>query len=183
MAASSTSYSKLQIALHWLIATLVVFQLLAGESMTATVDALADGGQPSAADQTLASVHYWIGLSILVLALFRLGLRATSGTPVPDPATPSWMALAAKATHWAFYGLLFATPITGLLAYYLWDWMGDVHALAKPVFIAFIGIHAAAALFHHFVLRDTTLRRILVPSPAAPHTSTARTSHTPASTE
>lgn len=166
MTASATSYSKLQIVLHWLIATLVVFQLLAGESMTATIDALADGGQPSPADQTLASLHYWIGLSILVLALFRLGLRATSGTPVPDPATPRWMALAAKAMHWAFYGLLFATPVTGLFAYYLWDWMGDVHALAKPVFIAFIGIHAGAALFHHFVLRDTTLHRMLVPSSA-----------------
>ena len=165
MAASAPSYSKLQIALHWLIAALVVFQLLFGESMTATVDALADGGQPSPADQTFASLHYWIGLSILVLALFRLGLRATSGAPASDPATPRWMRLAAKATHWAFYALLFAAPLTGLLAYYLWDWMGDVHALAKPVFIAFIGIHALAALFHHFVLRDATLRRMIVPSP------------------
>jgi cytochrome b561 len=51
------------------------------------------------------------------------------------------------------------------LAFYVWNWMGDIHALAKPAFIVLIGIHAGAALFHHFVLKDTVLRRMLVPAP------------------
>jgi cytochrome b561 len=42
--------------------------------------------------------------------------------------------------------------------------MGDIHALAKPVFIVLISIHAAAALFHQLWLRDGTLKRMLLPS-------------------
>ena len=75
-----------------------------------------------------------------------------------------WMVFASKATHVAFYCLLVGVPVSGLLAFYVWDWMGDIHALAKPAFIVLIGIHAGAALFHHFVLKDTVLRRMLVPA-------------------
>ena len=42
--------------------------------------------------------------------------------------------------------------------------MGDIHAIAKPAFIVLIGIHAAAALAHHFVLKDAVLRKMLVPA-------------------
>lgn len=172
MPPSKSGYSRLQIGLHWMVAALVLFQLLFGESMAAAVDAIADGAQASSADQTLASAHYWVGLSILALVIMRLGLRATLGAPASEPATPAWMSIASRATHWAFYGLLFAAPISGLLAYYAWDWMGDVHSFAKPVFIVLVGVHAAAALFHHFVLKDGTLRRILAPS-TSPSASTS----------
>jgi cytochrome b561 len=57
-----------------------------------------------------------------------------------------------------------AVPVSGLLAYYVWDWMGDIHAIAKPAFIVLIGVHAAAAIFHHFVLKDAVLRKMLVPA-------------------
>ncbi|ESW91110.1 hypothetical protein X770_10755 [Mesorhizobium sp. LSJC269B00] len=42
--------------------------------------------------------------------------------------------------------------------------LGDVHTWAKPVFIVLICIHAGAALFHHFILKDAVLRRMLVPA-------------------
>lgn len=164
MNAPRPGYTRLQITLHWLVAALVLFQLVFGESMTAAVDAIADGGQASPGDQTLASAHYWVGLAILALVQLRLGLRIVIGTPPADAATPHWMGLAAKATHWTFYGLLFAAPVTGLLAYYIFDWMGDVHSIAKPAFIVLISLHAVAALFHHFVMRDGTLRKMLAPA-------------------
>jgi cytochrome b561 len=56
-----------------------------------------------------------------------------------------------------------AVPVSGLLALYVWNWMGDIHALAKPVFIVLICIHAGAALFHHFILKDAMLARMLFP--------------------
>lgn len=170
MRPSKSGYYRLQIGLHWMVAALVLFQLVFGESMTAAVDAIADGVQASSADQTLASAHYWVGLAILALIILRLGLRATLGVPPVEPAAPAWMTLAARVTHVAFYCLLFVTPVTGLIAYYALPWIGDVHALAKPAFIVLIGVHAAAALFHHFVLKDGTLRRMLAPgaSPASP---------------
>jgi cytochrome b561 len=63
-----------------------------------------------------------------------------------------------------FYALLVAVPVTGLLGYYFEGPYGDIHSWAKPVFIGLIAIHAAAALFHQFWLKDGTLTRILKPA-------------------
>jgi cytochrome b561 len=54
-------------------------------------------------------------------------------------------------------------PISGLVALYINDEVGDIHSLAKPVFIVLIAAHAAAALYHQFIVKDGTLRRMLVP--------------------
>jgi cytochrome b561 len=156
-------YNGVQIGLHWTVATLVLFQLLFGDSMTTYVDATAQGRPLSQFGSIMASAHYWVGFSILLLVFIRLGVRTIYGVPHVGKSTPAWMATASRATHIAFYILLLAVPVSGLLAFYTWSWMGDVHAYAKPVFIVLIGIHAAAALFHHFILRDATLRNMLAP--------------------
>ncbi|MEI9406688.1 cytochrome b [Mesorhizobium argentiipisi] len=154
-------YSIFHIGLHWLIAALVLFQLFFGESMTAVVDA-AEGGQPvSVTDKALGSAHYWVGLAILALVLVRLIVRLASGVPAPAGRGPKWMQVAAHASHGLFYVLLLAAPAIGLLAFYLGDPWGDVHSLAKPAFIALIAIHAVAALYHQFWLKDGTLKRML----------------------
>lgn len=160
---SKTGYSGLQIGLHWIIAALVLFQLIFGESMTAVVDAVDEGGTASSSDQLVGTAHYWVGLAILVLVAIRLAVRIRQGAPAHAPGRAPFTVLAATAMHWGFYGLLFAVPVFGLLAYYFGGSFGDIHALAKPVFIVLIGLHAAAALFNQFVLRDGTLKRMLVP--------------------
>ncbi|MBZ9678794.1 cytochrome b [Mesorhizobium sp. ES1-1] len=164
MTKTTLGYSSYQIGLHWIIAALVLFQLFFGESMTTVRDAAEEGAAVSPTDQTLASAHYWVGLSILALVLIRLVVRLASGAPQPARSGPSWMQTAALASHHLFYVLLVATPIIGLLAFYFGDPWGDIHSLNKPVFIVLIAIHALAALFHQFWLRDGTLRRMLVPS-------------------
>lgn len=157
-----TGYSGLQILLHWLIAVLVLFQLLFGESMTTVVDAAEEGRAVSPSDQFLGSAHYWVGTAILALVFVRLAIRLTTGAPTPAASGASWMRTAAKLSHALFYLLLVATPILGLMAFYLGGpW--DIHSLNKPAFIVLIGIHALAALYHQFGLRDGTLRRMLVP--------------------
>ncbi|MBZ9761607.1 cytochrome b [Mesorhizobium sp. CA8] len=157
-------YSFFQIGLHWLTAALVLFQLFFGESMTAVVDA-AEGGQAvSATDQALGSAHYWVGLAILALVLVRLIVRLASGAPAPAGRGPRWMQLAAHASHGLFYVLLLAAPAIGFLAFYLGDPWGDIHSLAKPAFIVLIAIHAVAALYHQFWLKDGTLKRMLSPA-------------------
>ncbi|MEA3534298.1 cytochrome b [Rhizobium sp. CC-YZS058] len=159
MDAASARYSTLQIALHWLIAAAVLFQLVFGESMTNVVDAAEEGATVSGSDQFLASAHYWVGLSILALVLVRLVARLTHGAP--EPAGTALTRKAATTVHWLFYALLFATPIAGLLAVYVSEEFGDIHAAAKPVFIVLILAHAAGALFHQFVVKDGTLMRMI----------------------
>lgn len=157
-------YSIFQIALHWLIAALVLFQLFFGESMTVVVDAAEDGQPVSATDQALGSAHYWVGLSVLALVLVRLLLRLASGVPAPAGHGSRWMRVAAHASHGLFYVLLLATPAIGLLAFYQGDPWGDIHSLAKPAFIVLIAVHVVAALYHQLWLRDGTLKRMLSPA-------------------
>ncbi|OOG67600.1 cytochrome b [Sinorhizobium sp. A49] len=153
-------YSRLQIALHWTIALLVLFQLVFGESMTTVVDAAEEGQTASGADQFLASAHYWVGLSVLALVAVRILVRAAIGAPPPAAASKP-IEFASRAMHMLFYVLLVAVPVTGLMALYVSDEFGDIHAAAKPIFIGMIALHALAALLHHWVLKDGTLGRML----------------------
>lgn len=162
--AAGRGYSGIQIALHWLIAALVAFQLIFGESMTASVDAMAEGGTASPVDQAVANLHYWFGIAILALVVLRLFVRLTHGAPVSPVGIPGWMAVASRITHWIFYVLLVAVPVTGLLGFYTEGPFGDIHSWAKPVFIGLIALHASAALFHQFWLKDGLLRTMLVPA-------------------
>ena len=156
-------YSAAQISLHWLIAALVIFQLLLGDSMTHVVRAPIRDRVVSSFDASMGTAHYWVGIAILALVCLRLALRLLVGTPNPAGG-PAPLVLLARIAHWTFYVLLVAVPITGLLAYYQLGPFGGIHSLAKPIFIILIGLHAAAALFHQFFLKDGTLLRMLVPA-------------------
>lgn len=156
-----SGYTSLQIALHWLIAALVLIQLIFGESITETIEANEKGTTAPASDQFLAGVHYWAGIAILALVAIRLLVRTIAGAP--PPSQEGWMARAAQLSHMLFYALLIAMPVLGLLAYYIGAPYGDLHELGKPILIILITLHACASLYHQFWLKDGTLRRILVP--------------------
>ncbi|BCP55042.1 cytochrome b [Kaistia sp. 32K] len=156
-------YSPLQVGLHWVIALLVLFQLVFGESMSHAQRGALRGTPVSASDAALATAHYWVGIAILILVLLRLALRLTRSTPRPLETAGRLAARLASAAHVAFYVLLVAVPVTGLLAIYVSRSFGGIHELGKPAFIVLIALHAAAALYHQFWLRDGTLRRMVVP--------------------
>lgn len=155
-------YTSYQIGLHWVIAVLVFVQLVFGESMTAFVDATEVGQPVSALDATSAGLHYYFGIAILALVAVRLALRRKNGAP-PPPEVGGVIELAGRISHWLFYALLVAVPVTGLLGYYYGDPFGEIHTFAKPVFIGLIALHAAASLYHQFWLKDGLLMRMLTP--------------------
>ncbi|MBU1306074.1 MAG: cytochrome b [Alphaproteobacteria bacterium] len=159
----TNGYGPIQIGLHWLIAAMVLFQLVFGESMVTATDAAEEGTAISGSDALLATAHYWVGIGILVLVAVRILVRLRYGSPAPIDKNPL-LVLAGKATHVLFYILLVAVPVSGLITVHLNPEMGEIHQLAKPAFIILIALHAVAALFHHFVLRDATLTRMLVPA-------------------
>lgn len=181
MAGTPTRYGTVAIALHWLIALMILGAMGVGVWMTDL--------KPSPRTFEIYALHKSTGLLVLALAAFRLIWRATHRPP-PSPAMPAWQARAASATHAALYALMLAMPITGWLQHsaagYPLSWFGlfkvpaligrDREALAfwqqwhewlAWALAALILLHVAAALKHHFLDRDGLLGRMW-PGRAAP---------------
>jgi cytochrome b561 len=151
------TYSALQIVLHWTIAALVIFQILFHDGIQDAHRAM-ERGEPYAQ----FNIHVIVGLSILALALWRLALRLTRGSPPPPAGEHPLLRLLATATHWAFYALLFIVPLSGIT---LWFFdvqrAGAVHELGKNLILALLALHIVAALTHHFVFKTNVFKRML----------------------
>lgn len=176
MSAIPARYSGPAIALHWIVATLIVVNLALG---------LYTVGLPlSPAKLRNFSYHKWIGVTIFMLAAARLLWRLGHRPPYLPAAMPAWERHAARFTHALLYFLFFAAPLTGWLfssaagfqTVYLGlvpipDLLSKDKALADTLKLAHksinytmaavIVLHAAAALKHHFIDRDDVLRRML----------------------
>jgi cytochrome b561 len=107
--AASTRYSTVAIVLHWLLAILALSLVFVGWWMG---DAIKDPATRAQALQVFP-LHKATGMTILALTAFRLLWRFThKAPPLPQRMAP-WEKFAARATHWLFYGLLFALPLSG----------------------------------------------------------------------
>lgn len=156
-------YSPTQIGLHWVIAALVLFQILFGDWIKDLGRALNRGTTPDTATLVLGNLHVWVGIAILGLTLWRLALRVTRGTPAPAGGNAITLGLM-KATHGLFYVLLLVMPLTGLVAWFLGVHdAGEVHEAMKPVFVLLIVLHVLAVVWHRIVLKDDTMARMLRP--------------------
>ena len=152
-------YSGAQIALHWLIAGGVIFNYIVSDGMgRALRQHLA--GQEITVD--IAGLHVWVGMAVLALVALRIVLRLVRGGPKPEAGL---MGKAASAMHGFLYLLMLAVPAAGAAAWFGGQAAaGDPHALLANVLIAMAGLHALAALFHHYVMKDGVLRRMLRPA-------------------
>jgi len=113
----SRGYSTSQITLHWVIVALVFFQLVFGDAMSHSLRAIGRGEAVDPSVATQATLHIWVGFAILAAVAIRIVLRLTKGAP-PLPDGSAIVALLARLTHAAFYFLLVAMPVTGILAYW-----------------------------------------------------------------
>jgi len=163
------------VALHWL----TVFCVIAAVTFILTRDQI-DG---KAVRQWLLEGHRHFGLFVLMLFLARVGIRIRLGKLPHDDQLPKLVRLMAGLTHIALYALLLTLPLLGWalsnaegkpvhlfgltlpalvsadedLADTLQAW----HLNAAWVLLGLVSLHVAAALWHHFVLRDEVLRRML----------------------
>ena len=156
---TTTGYSGAQIALHWLIAGGVLFNYIVSSGMGRALHQRLEGTEISV---PIAGLHVWAGMAVLLLVALRIGLRLMRGGPAAEPGA---MGKAASAVHGLLYLLMLAVPVSGAVA-----WFGGVEAAADPhgmlasLLIALAGVHALAALFHHYVMKDGVLRRMLRPA-------------------
>ena len=173
LSGTTTRYGSLAQAFHWLTALLVLIAFLVSE-----------GGPPtrvySEARASTLLLHESLGFTVFWLLVIRLIWRLFDRVP-DTPPMPAWMDVASKATHWALYALLFAVPATAMLG----AWFGghpvtvyglgaigpfsdtwgaplaEIHGTLGDIVLWLAGLHAAAAIFHHVVLRDRVLSQML----------------------
>jgi cytochrome b561 len=181
---SSNGYGVVAQALHWLIAALIVVQWFIAEAAEAAGAEKATHPIAALHELTLLARHKSVGLTIFALAVVRLIWRFVSPPP-PLPSTMTrWQVWFAKATHVAFYALLFLMPMSGLVmsaaANYPVSYFGFFtipnlvapdetlehvmkerhHQLFTALFVLAV-IHVAAALKHQFYDRDGVLLKML----------------------
>jgi len=161
--AQAAGYSKARIVLHWVTVVLVASQFLFHDGIA---DAFEEGLETGTMTvDFLVALHLGGGMLILGIVIYRLFLRSSEGTPPPPEGEPRWAALAARATHLSFYGVLFLLPVTGAVAWAQGsEAAGDAHEVLRAVLLVLILAHVGAVLVHQFVWKTGLLSRMTRPS-------------------
>jgi cytochrome b561 len=152
-------YSRIQIILHWTVAALVIFQLFVNEAMQHAFADRLDGERID--DFGGAVLHIAVGVTVLVLAAIRLGIRTFRGAPAAHADTPAILNWLGHATHILLYGFIFLMPLTGAVAWFFGiELAAELHELGRLILVPAIGLHIIGALAEHFVFRNDTLVRM-----------------------
>jgi cytochrome b561 len=152
---TTTGYSGIQIALHWLVAILILVAWLSGEGAEEAMEAFEEGGV------TGFVPHVAFGLSILTLVVVRILVRLSRGAPAAPGVPGSLSVLAADWGHRLLYLLMIAVPLGGASVFFLGLEVGEIHGLAANVLMLVVLGHALMALYHQYVLKDGLLRRMM----------------------
>jgi cytochrome b561 len=169
-------YSKTAQALHWLTALLVVAAFIYGP-----------GGSEervySPARDFDRRLHETLGLCVFALSLIRVLWLIIDRRPDPPPV-PRWMGIAAKSVQGVLYLLLFLVPLTAISGAWLEGHpltllaglelppllarshdagvkIAELHTWLGDAILWVAGLHALAALYHHYVLKDRVLATML----------------------
>jgi cytochrome b561 len=172
-------YGVIAILFHWSMAFLVIGLAALGLYMVTLPDV---GFDPKKV--TLVLYHKEFGVLAFVLLSMRLVWRVAQALPRLAAELPDWQKIAARFVHLCFYALIFALPATGWLmssadgipvSFFgvfmlpdlvhrdadLFQRYSAIHKWLGYTLILFIFAHAGAALRHHFISKDDTLRKML----------------------
>ena len=171
----NSTYTPVAKGLHWLMAALIIGLLVLGIYMHEL---------PLSPEKLqLYSWHKWAGVTVFLLVWLRLAWRLTHRPPALPEAMSPLMRLAAHAGHAALYALMVVIPLSGWLMSSAKGvqtvWFGVlpipdllardkelgnllqwVHKGLNITLMLTLAGHVGAALWHHFVLKDDTLRRM-----------------------
>lgn len=173
---TEVAWGSIARSFHWLLAILILGQLALGK--------IAEGAKLSPLKLDLFVWHKSIGVTILALVMLRLAWRLGNPPPAPPAAMPRWETKLAAVGHTLLYVLMLAVPLSGwwisdssripFKAYWILP-MPDLlavdrsvqeiaegmHDVLTMVLLVVVIVHIAAALRHHFYLRNQILRRML----------------------
>jgi len=170
----SERYSSASIILHWLMLALMV-------AAYAAIELREFYPRGTGTREALKSWHYTIGLLVFVLVWLRIAARLR--WPAPAAADEGWRHALAVVTHGALYVLMIAMPVAGWVIlsaegdpipffglelpaltapnHGLAEQVEELHELGGTIGYWLVGLHASAALFHHYVMRDRLLARMV----------------------
>ena len=173
---TASRYGSLSIGIHWLMLLLFV-------AVYACIELRVFYPKGSDLREGLKTWHFMLGMLVFVLVWLRLAARFPAPRLSIQPEPPSWQQLSAKLLHLALYAVMIGMPVTGWLLLSASgkaipffglelpalvgankDLAGQIKELHEFVGTAgyyLIGLHAAAAFYHHYVVRDNTMTRML----------------------
>ena len=170
-------YNKVAIFLHWMIALLIIGQLIGGKFM--------ENFASDALRSEMIGWHKSFGITVLILSLARLLWRFTYKAPILPTAMKAWEKLVSKLAHIALYVLMIGIPVSGWVMssavpwpikyFYLIEWpklpvsktnetvelWSGRHELLAHMMIVLLLLHIGAALKHHFFDKDNVLTHML----------------------
>lgn len=173
MMTSLNRYHRALVALHWLLAVLLIVALAMGTFALKAV--------PNSSPDKISALqgHMLAGGLILLLTLARLVVRLKTAHPAPATTGNAWLDRLAPLTHWGLYGLVLLMAGSGVAMSVLAGLPGivfggvgslplnfdalpprAVHGIVAKLLMLAIGLHVVAALYHQFVRRDGLLSRM-----------------------
>ncbi len=169
-------YHPLSISIHWLTFFLMI-------AVYALIELREIYPKGSDAREAMKMWHFMLGLTVLGLTLVRIVPRVLFRVPPITPPLPATQRFVAEAVHLILFAALIVLPVLGWLVLSakgkpipffglelpaligpnkdLAEKLEEIHANLGTLGYFLIGIHAAASLFHHYIVRDNSLRRIL----------------------
>jgi cytochrome b561 len=172
---TAVAYSRTAVALHWILALLLLGQIAFGWYLQDI-----PRGTP---DRTVfVNFHKSIGMTLGLLILFRVYWRVTHRAPELPVSQPSWERAAASVSHWVLYACMLIMPLSGYIASNFSKWgvnffnkvklppwgveseaiynaLNTTHVVTSCIFVTLIAIHVLAAV-RHLVLRDGIFSRM-----------------------
>ena len=171
---TQTQYGSVAKFLHWLIFILLLGMLVGGFCF---------GYLPKEYKGTVYNLHKLTGITILALMIIRVVWAIFNVKPAMPAATPCWQRFAAHIVHLGLYALVIAMPLAGWIgasAAQKYPHIGDFnfklpvphekwivgtafdfHTWIAYAIIAFASVHILAALYHHYILKDDVMRRMM----------------------
>ena len=168
---SENKYGLISIVFHWLMALVILITFTLGLNLKHNYQYYYE----------VLMLHNSLGITIFLLAIFRIAWKFINIKPTPLPNKKILMKLA-TVIHIIFYIIFFILPITG---YILTNLQGDtvifyginlpeilerdrdlkyythlIHDWLGHILLVLFSLHVLGALYHHVIIKDNTLRRI-----------------------
>jgi len=173
---TSARYGSLTIGLHWLMLLLIA-------AVYALMELSGVFPKGSAGSDAMRQWHFMLGMLVFVLAVPRLVLRWIMPSPRIEPPPPAWRRRLAGTVEALIYAVMLSLPLMGWLILSakgspvpffglelpalaganaaLARQVREAHEIVANLGLALIGLHSAAALFHHYWMHDNALLRML----------------------